>query len=81
MIKRVHGIVRGNAIFVQEELGLQDGHEVDIVIEAEGLETSQWGDGLKRCAGGLSDSWSEQDDEILRKIRLDRNQDSRAELR
>ena len=81
MIKRVNGIVRGNTIVVSELLGLQDGREVNVIIETENQVPLAWGDGLQRCAGRLSDSWSEHDDQILNQIHSERHQDSRMELR
>lgn len=81
MIKRVVGVIRGNTIFVNEELGLQDGREVNILIETEPEVPQSWGAGLQKCAGSLSESWSEKDEDILRQLRSDRHQDLRAELK
>ncbi len=81
MTKRVVGIIRGNTIFVDEELGLQDGREVNILIETGPQVPPSWGSGLQKCAGSLSDNWSDEDEDILRQLRSDRHQDLRAELR
>ena len=53
MIRRVHGIVHGKTIEIEEELGLPDGDKVSIVIENSQSNLDKWGEGLKRCAGAL----------------------------
>ena len=81
MIRRVHGIVHGKTIEIEEELGLPDGDKVSIVIEISQSSLDKWGEGLKRCAGALVDEWTEKDDKILDDIYRSRHSDSRLEIR
>lgn len=80
MIRRVHGIVHGKTIEIEEELGLPDGDKVSIVIENSQSSLDKWGEGLKRCAGALVDEWTEEDDKILDDIYRSRRSDSRPEI-
>ena len=56
MIKRTRGTVHGNRIELTEDLGLPDGEQVEVTIR-QTRETvgSEWGKGLRRCAGALTD--------------------------
>ena len=80
MIRRVHGIVHGKTIEIEEELGLPDGDKVSIVIEISQSSLDKWGEGLQRCAGALVDEWTEEDDKILHNIYRSRHSDSRPEI-
>ena len=80
MIRRVHGIVHGKTIEIEEELGLPDGDKVSIVIENSQSSLDKWGEGLKRCAGALVDECTEEDDKILDDIYTSRHSDSRPEI-
>ncbi len=80
MIRRVHGIVHGKTIEIEEELGLSDGDKVSIVIEGPQSSQDKWGEGLRRCAGALADDWTEEDDKILEDIYRSRHSDSRPEI-
>jgi len=79
MSRIIQGVVHGNAIEFSEELGLADGDQVKLTIEpiphVDG--SSVWGAGLRRCAGGLADSWTEEDDRILEEIYQERTRDTR----
>ena len=80
MIRRVHSIVHGKTIEIEEELGLPDGDKVSIVIENSQSIRDKWGEGLQRCAGALADEWTEEDDKILDDIYRSRHSDSRPEI-
>ena len=80
MIRRVHGIVHGKTIEIEEELGLSDSDKVSIVIEGPQSSQDKWGEGLRRCAGALADDWTEEDDKILENIYRSRHSDSRPEV-
>lgn len=56
MIKTMHGIVHGKTIELQQETGVPDGQEVEIVIRSiTAIPTTEpWGEGLRRCAGALA---------------------------
>jgi hypothetical protein len=66
-----HGVVHGNSIELDAPLGLSDGQRVEVVVRASDARKS-WGDGLRRCAGALSESWTDADDAILSSIQRDR---------
>ncbi|HWA98572.1 MAG TPA: hypothetical protein VG713_08765 [Pirellulales bacterium] len=54
MHRPIHGTVHGKTIELDEDLGLVDGQEVAVRVEAIGrLQT--WGDGILRSAGGWAD--------------------------
>jgi hypothetical protein len=79
MNKIVHGIVRGKTIELAEELGVADGREVEVQVTVVPQATN-WGEGLKRCAGALAAEWTEDDDRILEEIHRSRKDDSRKEV-
>ncbi len=79
MTKAVHGVIHGKVIQLTEELGLAEGQEVQVFVKAI-PPTTQWGDGLRRCAGALADEWTEADDQILEELHQERKRDSRREL-
>jgi len=56
MIRTMHGIVHGKTIELQQETGVPDGQEVEIVIRSITAipTTDPWGEGLRRCAGALA---------------------------
>lgn len=81
MEKTVSGIVHGTTIQLQDELGLPEGQHVEVTIRATEPEQLQpWGEGLRRCAGALADSWTDEDDRILEEIHQERKSDSRREI-
>lgn len=56
MIKTMHGVVHGKTIELQQEPGVPDGQEVEIVIRSITVTPASepWGEGLRRCAGALA---------------------------
>jgi hypothetical protein len=78
-----HGFVRGKLIEVSDDLGLSEGEQVEVTVTQleERPAKPGWGEGLRRCAGALADSWTEADDRILEQIYLDRKTDTRPELK
>ncbi len=81
MVKKIHGTVHGTAIELDEAVGLRDGERVEVTVASLQTRSPAWGEGLKRCAGALAASWTEQDDRILEQIYRDRKADSRPEAR
>ncbi len=79
MTKTIHGIVRGRIIELDRDLGVAEGQEVEIQVKIVPASTT-WGDGLKRCAGGLANEWTDKDDQILTSIYEDRKRDDRKEF-
>ena len=78
MTKTLHGTVKGSTIQLNEDLGLAEGQEVQVQVRP--IRTVGAGNGLQRCAGALSDEWTEEDDRILEQIRRDRKLDTRREI-
>jgi hypothetical protein len=56
MIKTMHGIVHGKTIQLQQEIGVPDGQEVEIVIRSITVipASEPWGEGLRRSDGALA---------------------------
>lgn len=79
MIQRLHGTVRGKTIEIDGDLGLHDGDKVELSVRVvpPAERSEPWGEGLKRCAGALADSWTPEDDAILQEIYQARKRDSR----
>jgi hypothetical protein len=76
MIRTVHGIIHGRTIQLDVDLGVAEGQEVEVQVKV--LSTAaKPGDGLRLCAGALSDDphW----DGIMAEIHDDRKLDARRE--
>ncbi len=74
-----HGIAHGNLIQLSDDLGLEDGQEVEVVVrKIKGKQN--WGEGIQRSAGGMAPYWTTEDDQILEEIRLDRGRASGREI-
>ena len=71
MTKMLHGIVHGNTIELNHDLGLNDGQEVEVQVRVV-QPTAKWGDGILRCAGAMAPYWTVEDDRILEEIQQDR---------
>ena len=79
MTRIIHGTVHGKTIEIDEDLGVADGQQVEIILKTVPAKRP-WGEGLRRCAGALANEWTEEDDRILTEIHQSRRQDSRKEL-
>src|SRR5712664_1235828 len=79
MVKTVQGIVHGKTIQLQEDLGVAEGQQVEIQVRVVPAAKPSV-EGLRRCAGALSDEWTEEDDRILEEIYQDRKRDTRREI-
>ena len=77
--KLARGVVHGKMIELDEDLGIAEGQSVAVRVEVLAAKT-QWGDGLRRCAGALADDWTPEDDRILEQIHEDRKRETRREL-
>jgi hypothetical protein len=81
MIQMIPGIVRGKTVELASDPGFSEGQEVEVILRPSGVtRDSTWGEGLRRCAGALADSWTEEDDRILDEIARERRSDTRPEL-
>jgi hypothetical protein len=79
MTKTMHGKVHGRTIELDEDPGVAEGEQVEIIIRTVPTKRT-WGEGLRRCAGALADEWTEDDDRILEEIHQDRKRDPRQEI-
>jgi hypothetical protein len=71
--KVLHGKINGRTIELSEDLGLSPGEKAEVQVRT--LPTTQnWGEGLKRCAGGVADDpeWDDIMEEIHRGRKLER---------
>ena len=79
MIKKVHGVVRGKTIELDEDLGVAEGQQVEVEVTV--VEPARkWGEGILRSAGALADEWTDEDDRILAEIHEERKRDTRREI-
>ncbi len=72
-MKAYEGIVHGQTIELTEAHGLIEGSRVSVILQPTVPVLQQWGEGLRRCAGILADSWTEEDDRILEEIAQSRH--------
>jgi len=79
MTQTIHGTVQGRNILLDEPLGLPAGQEVNVIVTPVVRERPR-GDGIRRSAGALADSWSDEDDRILTEIHQDRKAAGRPEV-
>src|SRR5207247_2484857 len=79
MTKTVHGKMHGKTIELDEDLGAEDGQDVEVQVTFTPSRRT-WGEGLRRCAGALANEWTEEDDRILNEIYQDRKRDTRKEI-
>jgi hypothetical protein len=79
MYNRVlRGIVRGNIIELDDDPRVADGTKVEVTIRLKGLPGPPpgWQPGsTKTAAGMLAEYWTEEDDQILQEIYLDRKRE------
>lgn len=54
MIQTAHGRINGKTIELDDDIGVPNGQEVEVVVRV--LQTRQgWGDGIRRSAGVAAD--------------------------
>jgi hypothetical protein len=75
----IHGKIHGKTIELDEDVGFADGEEVDVIVKPA-KSKRPWGEGIKRSAGALADSWTEEDDRILEEIQEDRKRATHREI-
>lgn len=73
------GVIHGKTIKLAIDPGLKEGQEVEITLRPA-TNAESWGEGLRRAAGALADSWQSEDDEILEGIQEDRARSGGREL-
>lgn len=79
-MKTYEGIVHGLTIELTEAPDLLDGSRVSVVLKPAIASPVKWGDGLRRCAGILADTWTEEDDRILEDIAKSRREGRNRDL-
>ena len=79
MTKPLQGIIHGKMVELSDDPGMVDGQAVDVIVRPR-KDHGNWGDGLRRCAGSLADSWTEEDDRILDRLSQERKIDTRPEI-
>jgi len=75
----LHGVIRGKTIELTELSGLSEGVEVEVTVRPV-RPKQPWGEGLRRSAGSLADSWTAEDDRILDQLQQDRMRSIEREL-
>jgi hypothetical protein len=82
MNKMMRGTVHGRTIQLDDDPGIEDGRQVEIVLRVRQLPgpPPRWKpDGTDTAAGMMSAHWTEGDDRILEQIHQDRQLDHRRE--
>ena len=77
MTRTVHGVIRGKTIELDEDLGLAEGQDVEIILKTARTQRT-WGEGILRTAGALADDpyW----DDIMEQIHQDRKRDRQPQM-
>ncbi len=77
MTRTVHGVIRGRTIELDEDLGLAEGQDVEIILKTAPTQRT-WGEGILRTAGALADDpyW----DDIMEQIHQDRKRNRRPQM-
>ena len=78
MSRVIQGVVHGRTIELAEDPGVADGQQVEVVVKPL-APAKPWGEGIRRSAGALADSWTEEDERILDE--LDRSRSQRTWLK
>lgn len=79
MSRIIQGVVHGRTIELAEDPGVADGERVEVIVKPT-LHAKPWGDGIRRSAGALADSWTAEDEKILDELQRSRKLDTRAEI-
>jgi hypothetical protein len=77
MTRTVHGKIHGKTIELDEDPGLAEGQDVEIILKAAPAQRV-WGEGILRTAGALADDpyW----DDIMEEIYQDRKRNRRDQM-
>ena len=77
MTKTMHGKVRGRTIKFDEDLGSQEGQEVEVEVRFV-QHTEKWGEGIRSSAGGWADY--PEIDAIMEQIHQGRKDERRPQF-
>jgi hypothetical protein len=83
MTRVLRGVIHGKTIQLDENTGLDDGRQVEVILRVRGLPgpPAGWQPGSTETAAGMmADGWTEEEDRIQEEIQQDRRKDSRREL-
>ena len=75
MTQPLNGIVHGKTITLDDDPKLDDGQRVQVELRPKDSAT-EWGQGIRRCAGVLGEASTDEDDRILSDIQKDRQRTS-----
>jgi hypothetical protein len=77
MSRTVHGKIHGKTIELDEDPGLAEGQDVQIILKVVRTQRT-WGEGILRTAGALVDDpyW----DDIMEEIYQDRKRNRRSQM-
>jgi hypothetical protein len=80
MGRRIHGVIHGKTIELDEDLGAAEGQEVEVQVKLL-PPTRKWGEGILRSAGALADDpeWDAIMEEIYQARKLERRQQTEDE--
>lgn len=73
----VHGVIHGKTIQLAEDPGIADGQEVRVVLAAV-PSAANWGDGIRRSAGGWADD--PEIEAVMARIQEDRHLERRPQV-
>ncbi len=73
----VHGVIHGKTIQLAEDPGIADGQEVRVVLAAV-PPAENWGDGIRRSAGGWADD--PEIEAVMARIQEDRHRERRPQV-
>lgn len=77
MAKAIHGKVHGKTIEFDEDLGIADGEEVEVVVRPA-KPKRPWGEGIQRSAGAWAD-YPEMD-AVMEQIHRERKLERRPQM-
>ncbi len=69
MTRTIHGTLHGRTIELEEDVGLADGAEVEVLVQPA-KRRQEWGEGIKRAAGVGADT--SDFDEVFEQIAKER---------
>jgi hypothetical protein len=73
-MKTIQGTIRGRTIELTEDLGLQDGQDVEVQVKVVSTGRA-WGEGIRRSAGCMSDD--PNFDSVMQEIYQERKRERR----
>ena len=76
-MKPIRGVIHGKTITLADAPAMPDGAKVELSLRPARrrctVRRKTAGEGLRRAAGALAESWTQEDDRILAQIRRQRD--------